>query len=172
MSTIGQWGGIVVFFWVSVSIAAPEQVTLHPRPLPARADECNLCHLSKSLRFMPGKRVTELEHKGYPLEHGRIQMSCNSCHDANRSNFLRAVPMFPATWKNSSPVCQRCHAVVFRDWSHGVHGKRTGNWNGEKVQNHCIDCHNPHSVTYKPTQVIPAPVRPRLGVDKEQGEEH
>lgn len=141
-------------------------IEMAPRTPPRRHDQCQLCHMRKSLSFMPAKHETQIEHKGYSLKHSRIEMSCNSCHDANRSNLLKTSERYPATWSHSSPVCQSCHAVVFRDWSQGIHGKRVGKWNGNRVQNHCIDCHNPHSVKYIPTPARPAPVRPAMGVEK------
>jgi len=29
-------------------------------------------------------------------------------------------------------LCGQCHGDIFRDWKAGVHGKRTGMWNGKK----------------------------------------
>jgi hypothetical protein len=42
----------------------------------------------------------------------------------------------------------------------GVHGKRTGNWNGQKQYLLCVNCHNPHSPHFKPLKPMPPPIPP------------
>jgi hypothetical protein len=32
----------------------------------------------------------------------------------------------------------------------GIHGKRTGQWNGRKEYLLCAHCHNPHNPRFKP----------------------
>jgi hypothetical protein len=146
------------------------KIELSTRPLPPRHDQCQLCHLKKSLQFMPSKHKPSQEHVGYSLSHSNTEISCNACHDANHSNYLKTSPEFPASFSNSSPVCQRCHSDEFKAWSQGIHGKRTGNWNGDRVQKQCIDCHNPHSVKFKSMKALPAPKKPPTDVDKLEGE--
>ena len=57
-------------------------------------------------------------------------------------------------------LCGQCHGDKYRDWKVGVHGKRTGMWNGEKQYLLCVHCHNPHDPGFKPLQPMPPPVRP------------
>jgi|GEM_PF-4292866 len=52
------------------------------------------------------------------------------------------------------------HGDKFRDWKVGIHGKRTGYWNGEKQYLLCAHCHNPHSPSFKAMKPMPPPVRP------------
>ena len=33
--------------------------------------------------------------------------------------------------------------MQYRDWKAGVHGKRTGEWDGRKDYLLCVNCHNP-----------------------------
>ena len=47
-----------------------------------------------------------------------------------------------------------------RDWRAGVHGKRTGSWNGQKQYLLCVNCHNPHSPHFQPLKPMPPPVPP------------
>jgi hypothetical protein len=42
----------------------------------------------------------------------------------------------------------------------GVHGRRTGEWNGHKTYLLCAHCHNPHQPRFKAIPPMPAPVRP------------
>ena len=46
-------------------------------------------------------------------------------------------------------LCGQCHGDKFRDWRLGVHGKRIGRWDGQKVYFLCVNCHNPHTPGFK-----------------------
>ena len=48
------------------------------------------------------------------------------------------------------------------DWRAGVHGRRSGLWNGKKSYLLCVHCHNPHSPRFKPLAPEPPPRRPEL----------
>jgi hypothetical protein len=144
----------------------PENIDLSERELPERWNKCQLCHSPKHTRFIPKAHELVRQHQDHAGKHGKGEVGCNNCHDANRSNYLRTSAEFPADFTNTSPVCERCHFEIFRDWKKGVHGKRIGHWNGEKVQSQCIDCHSPHQVTFKQMQASPPPKKPKLGVPK------
>lgn len=143
------------------------------RPLPPRAGECHLCHTKKSRLFIKEGRELKREHENIEPIHGRGVMSCNICHDINNHNYLRWSERWPADFKNSSPVCQRCHAEKYKDWRRGLHGKRLGEWKAPKEQWQCIDCHSPHSVKFKKMQSLAEPKEPRFLIKKAHGsEEH
>ena len=57
-------------------------------------------------------------------------------------------------------LCGQCHGEKLRDWRAGVHGRRTGQWNGHKTYLLCAHCHNPHQPRFKAIAPKPAPVRP------------
>ena len=42
----------------------------------------------------------------------------------------------------------------------GVHGQRTGFWNGPKRYLLCLNCHWPHSPRFDALEPLPPPVRP------------
>ena len=46
-------------------------------------------------------------------------------------------------------LCGQCHGDKLRDWRGGVHGKRIGNWDGQKTYFLCVNCHNPHTPLFK-----------------------
>ncbi|MBI2609265.1 MAG: hypothetical protein HYW47_06680 [Deltaproteobacteria bacterium] len=144
-------------------------IQLTERPLPKRYNECQHCHLQKQKRFVPATKKTVREHSDKKLKHGNIEMSCNHCHDIAHRNYLRSTPSHPASFENSSPVCAQCHEDRHKDWKNGIHGHRIGEWNGNQIQFHCIDCHNPHNVSFKKMEARPAPHKPHCcGKTKEK----
>jgi len=58
-------------------------------------------------------------------------------------------------------LCGQCHGTQFRDWRTGIHGKRTGYWDGPKRYLLCVHCHNPHSPRFAALQPLPPPLRPQ-----------
>ena len=55
-----------------------------------------------------------------------------------------------------------------RDWKAGIHGRRTGNWNGQKQYLLCAHCHNPHSPRYPSIKPEPIPKEPRPATKKQK----
>ncbi|HBQ22016.1 MAG: hypothetical protein A2Z91_01495 [Deltaproteobacteria bacterium GWA2_38_16] len=155
-----------IFFLVSQVGFSQEKIPpLKKRPLPPRHNQCHLCHLKKDKYFISKAKPTRREHTDRHLQHGKLNISCHHCHDINNSNYLRSFsPEEPASFENPSPVCIRCHRERYRDWKKGMHGKRIGGWD-PKLQEwySCIDCHDPHSVKFKPMKAVPPPKRPRFG---------
>ena len=150
--------------FLSLAQAGEPSVRLKEHKVPA--ENCEDCHMKKNRPFMPSKKEPERNHPGKSLQHGKEEIACGSCHDIRQSNRLRTSKEAPATFAQPSPVCMRCHVEEFRNWSEGIHGKRTGGWNREKLQSQCVDCHNPHSVPFKKMQANPAPKKPKFHVDK------
>lgn len=142
-----------MIFLAEIVFAQDLPVTLKPRDLPPRHDECHICHIHRSRVFVKSAKATKFEHAGISPKHGKREISCHSCHDINNHNYLIQSKYLPATFANSSPVCGSCHRERFRDWKKGLHGKRVGGWALAKVQYNCIDCHNPHSVSFPKMEV-------------------
>jgi hypothetical protein len=42
------------------------------------------------------------------------------------------------SFEESYNLCGQCHGTIFRDWKAGIHGKRTGEWNGKKQYRLCV----------------------------------
>jgi nitrate/TMAO reductase-like tetraheme cytochrome c subunit len=157
-----------LFLLLPASVRAEEdakKIVLKEHKAPAEAANCKNCHFKKSRAFIKPRQDPRLEHNYFNTLHGKGAIACGSCHDGNRQNQLNA----PASFTNPSPVCKTCHEEIFKDWSEGIHGKRVGGWNREKTQFHCIDCHSPHSVSFKPMQAEPAPHHPKLLREKNEG---
>ncbi len=149
-----------------------QKIDLEVRKLPPRWDQCHPCHPHKQKEFMSTKSTTLIEHKNIQIEHGRFEILCQHCHNVNDSNYLRAHASGPSSFQNSSNVCERCHADRYRDWVEGIHGRRVGSWNQQKAQLHCIDCHSPHDVAFKPMKASPPPVAPKFLIEEKKESEH
>jgi formate-dependent nitrite reductase cytochrome c552 subunit len=63
-------------------------------------------------------------------------------------------------FEESHMVCGQCHGNVYNDWKKGIHGKRTGSWNGKKEYFLCVHCHDPHSPPFRALKPEPPPVSP------------
>ena len=83
---------------------------------------------------------------------------CLDCHDANVRDSLRLASGKLLDFKESYKLCGQCHGDKLRDWKVGVHGKRTGEWNGQKQYLLCVHCHNPHSPRFKMINPEPPPI--------------
>ena len=155
---------------IFASAFSSAKMTLTQREPPPRWNECQNCHRQKSYNYVPKSKKANSEHKYVQLKHGRKDMSCNFCHNKNNHNFLFSAQS-SNDFSNSSLTCQTCHSDVYRKWSAGTHGKRSGGW-GElltmRVQYQCIDCHNPHSVSFPLMRALAPPYRPRFSIPKEE----
>jgi hypothetical protein len=92
--------------------------------------------------------------------HAEHQRWCLDCHDADDRDRLRLINGDTVDFKNSYFLCGQCHGGIFKDWKIGVHGKRTGYWDGPKKYMPCTYCHNPHSPRFRPIKPIAPPMRP------------
>ncbi|RJP18769.1 MAG: hypothetical protein C4529_12235 [Deltaproteobacteria bacterium] len=119
---------------------------------------CSECH--KEMKPNPTRRELKDEHTGIVLNHAQGQRWCLDCHDTANRDKLRLASGERISFDESYRLCGQCHGDKFRDWRAGVHGKRTGMWNGEKQYLLCVHCHNPHDPRYKPIAPMPPPVRP------------
>lgn len=131
----------------------PAGSKLKERALAPRTNECQLCHMKRSQKIMMLDKVnkTDREHFEIDIQHGTLKKACHDCHDINNSDRLMA----PATFENTSILCQRCHQERYREWQYGRHGKISNSWKENIIVYHCIDCHNPHDVRYKQMEAHP-----------------
>ncbi len=131
-----------------------------PPPFSEGIFPCSECHAD--LPPDPTVRVLENEHTEIKLEHGGENRWCLDCHDVNDRDKLHLANGTPVPFAESYRLCGQCHGDKYRDWRAGVHGKRTGYWNGAKRYLLCAHCHNPHSPKFKPLKPLPPPIRPTV----------
>ncbi len=132
-----------------------------PVPAPPFSEDifpCSECHADME----PNLERRELEdmHTDIVLYHAEGQRWCLDCHNPDDRDVLRLVSGETIPFSESYRLCGQCHGDKFRDWKVGIHGKRTGNWNGDKQFLLCVHCHNPHDPKFKPLKPLPPPVRP------------
>ncbi|NJC88364.1 MAG: hypothetical protein FIB02_07510 [Desulfuromonas sp.] len=123
---------------------------------------CSNCHAE----IKPDLRRRELrdEHGAIALRHAAGQLWCLDCHHAENRDTLRLATGESLPFTESYRLCGQCHGEKLRDWQSGIHGRRTGHWNGDKQYLLCTGCHNPHDPQFKPLTPMPPPERPGRAV--------
>ncbi len=130
-----------------------------PPPFSEGIFPCSDCHADMEVN--PTRRKLEMFHTNIELKnHAEDQRWCLDCHNPEDRDVLRLASGKLISFEESYYLCGQCHGTIFRDWKAGVHGKRTGEWNGKKVYRLCVQCHNPHQPRFKPLVPKPPPVKP------------
>ena len=141
---------------------AEEEYPVPFEPLPKTITPCRACH-GKNNDFPVNfeRREALLVHTNLELNHGGVRVWCLDCHHPYRRDYLLPLSdgkLIP--FEHSYLLCGKCHGTKYRDWRNGIHGKRTGSWNGKKTYNLCVQCHNPHTPKFKPLRPMPPPDKP------------
>jgi len=142
--------------------AAPKEAGLRPEVPPPPFSEgifpCSSCHADLPVN-RTRRTLTEM-HDDIVLTHDEEHRWCLDCHDAVNRDSLHLASGELVSFDESYRLCGQCHGEKLRDWRAGVHGRRTGYWNGPKQYLLCAHCHNPHQPRFKPIAPKPAPRRP------------
>ncbi len=132
------------------------------KPLSKTITPCRACHgPEKDFPTNFKRREDLLVHTNIKLNHGGVRLWCLDCHNPENRNYL--LPLSdgkPIDFEHSYLLCGKCHGTKYRDWRYGIHGKRTGFWNGAKSYYLCVSCHDPHSPRFKPLAPMPPPKKP------------
>lgn len=121
---------------------------------------CMQCH--SAIPPNPERRPLEAMHADIDFQHDAEHRWCLDCHDRDDRDQLRLANGTLVPFTESYRLCGQCHGTQFRDWRQGIHGKRTGYWNGGKRYLLCVHCHSPHSPRFAAVQPLPPPVRPQF----------
>ncbi len=131
-------------------------------PLPKTITPCRACHgPEKDFPVNFKRREDLLVHKNVKLNHGGARVWCLDCHHPDNRDYL--LPLSdgkPIPLDQPYLLCGKCHGTKYRDWRNGIHGRRTGYWNGRKTYYLCVNCHDPHSPRFKPIEPLPPPQKP------------
>lgn len=119
---------------------------------------CNDCHSEQEPN--PQRRELVDMHDDIVFDHDSENRWCLACHDMNQRDSLRLADGRLLGFNESYKLCGQCHGPKYRDWRIGIHGRRTGEWNGEKHYLLCVHCHDPHSPRFKSLEPLPPPERP------------
>jgi len=131
--------------------------------IPARRttalNPCRNCHAwTKS---DPTPRRLGAPHDGFELRHGlhgKGDFWCFTCHHLEGDGGLRTLNGEHIGFDEAYRVCRQCHGRQARDWAFGAHGKRHGNWQGERRVYDCTACHHQHAPAIPPRAPMAGPV--------------
>lgn len=121
--------------------------------------DCVECHYDQKRDARPRHFIGE--HRALDFSHGGNN-KCFNCHhpDADKVDQLVAIDGTPMSHNDHVKLCAQCHGVVYRDWKHGAHGRRSGYWDrkaGKTERTDCIVCHDPHHPKFAPIAPLPPP---------------
>ena len=144
------------------STRASQEFPVPFTPLPKTITPCRACHGPE--RDFPvnfHRREALLVHRNVKLNHGDVKVWCLDCHDPENRNYLRPLSDGKLiNFEHSYLLCGKCHGTKYRDWRNGIHGRRSGYWNGKKTYYLCVNCHNPHSPRFRSIEPMPPPRKP------------
>jgi hypothetical protein len=120
---------------------------------------CTDCHAYFEPNPVRRKLVEWHDDISAMFNHDSENRWCLDCHDLNNRDSLRLASGKLLDFKESYKLCGQCHGEKYRDWKVGVHGKRTGMWNGKKEYLLCVHCHNPHSPKFPELTPEPPPIK-------------
>jgi len=138
----------------------PEGIQVPKPPFTEGIFPCTACHDGKAVKLNTKQRELKDMHTDIELTHGPESRWCLDCHDANDRDHLKLASGEKVEFTASYKLCGQFHGDKLRDWRVGIHGKRTGMWNGPKQYLLCVHCHNPHQPHFKPMKPLPPPTRP------------
>jgi hypothetical protein len=137
--------------------AAEEHPEVPPPPFSEGIFPCSACHAD--LPVNRARRDLGM-HDDIVLKHDEEHRWCLDCHDATDRDWLHLASGERVGFDESYRLCGQCHGEKLRDWKAGVHGRRTGEWNGRKRYLLCAHCHNPHAPRFKALAPRPALIPP------------
>ena len=141
----------------TVTYKKGKEISVPSPPFSEGIFPCTECHDPSDVNYK--RRILTEEHVNIRLRHDEKNRWCLDCHSATKRDFLHLASGRLVSFKKSYILCGQCHGPKLRDWKVGVHGKRTGNWNGTKKYLLCVHCHNPHTPKFKKLKPLPPPVR-------------
>lgn len=133
-------------------------IEVPPPPFTDGIFPCSSCHAD--LEPDRTRRVLTGFHDDIELRHDEQHRWCLDCHDAEDRDSLHLASGEKISFDESYLLCGQCHGEKLRDWRAGVHGRRSGSWNGHKSYLLCAHCHNPHQPRFRPLEPKPAPLPP------------
>jgi hypothetical protein len=130
----------------------PPLVQAQPPPFSEGIFPCSGCHADPGDRTR--RQLAFHEDIQGVFDHDSEHRWCLDCHDAQNRDVLKLASGEAVPFTESYRLCGQCHGDKYRDWRAGVHGKRVGQWDGEKTYFLCVNCHNPHTPSFKGVKEI------------------
>ncbi len=139
-----------------------EDIEVPPPPFSEGVFPCSDCH-DPSIPVNTKHRKMQTAHQEIDLRHDAEHRWCLDCHSAADRDKLHLASGELIDFTESYKLCGQCHGDKYRDWRAGVHGRRSGFWDGHKTYLLCVNCHNAHAPAFQPLQPKPPPNRPTGG---------
>ena len=134
-------------------------IAVEAPPLTDGIFPCSECHADPELVTNDERRELMMHDEIDAIfSHDEENRWCLDCHNADNRDSLRLASGKLIGFDESYKLCGQCHGDKLRDWKVGVHGKRTGEWNGKKQYLLCVHCHNPHSPKFAQLTPEPPPI--------------
>lgn len=163
------WSGLLFLLAIAAALATADpgaapvtapgaKVEVPPPPFSDGIFPCTGCHAE--LEVVRTRRELTEFHDDIVLRHDEEHRWCLDCHDATERDSLHLASGERVPFDESYRLCGQCHGEKLRDWAVGIHGRRTGEWNGRKQYLLCAHCHNPHQPRFRPVAPMPPPVPP------------
>jgi hypothetical protein len=102
-------------------------------------------------------------HQEIVLQHGGELVWCLDCHASEERDRLHLAGGERLEFAAAPRLCGQCHAERFREWQAGVHGRRSGSFEGASRALQCAHCHDAHAPAFLPIVPDPPPRRRRGG---------
>lgn len=157
--------GVITSFFIMLSGAhatdheIAKKFFVAPPPFSEGIFPCSQCHAA--MEPNPKRRDLYMHTEiSEGFDHAKEQRWCLDCHNPKDRDKLRLASGQLISFEESYYLCGQCHGTIFRDWKVGVHGRRTGQWNGKKEYRLCVHCHSPHWPRFQPLKPMPPPNRP------------
>ena len=147
------------------TVEAEERLEVPPPPFSAGIFPCSNCHGMMPVNSQ--RRELTAFHTEIVLRHDEDNRWCLDCHDAENRDQLHLASGEGVSFEESFRLCGQCHGEKYRDWRAGVHGRRSGYWNGHKSYLLCAHCHNPHEPHFQPLKPEPAPAPPSRALGRD-----
>ncbi len=136
-----------------------EHVEVQPPPFSEGVFPCTDCH-DPDIPVKGKPRKLKRAHQEIELRHDAENRWCLDCHDETNFDQLHLANGEGVPFEESYRLCGQCHGDKYRDWRAGIHGRRTGRWDGEKTYLLCVNCHYSHDPAFQPLEPKPAPKAP------------
>ena len=136
-----------------------EEIEVPPPPFSEGMFPCSECH-DPEIPTNTRRRELAPAHQDIKLKHDQEHRWCLDCHSATDRDKLHLASGELVDFTESYKLCGQCHGDKYRDWRAGVHGRRSGMWDGHKTYLLCVNCHNAHAPAFQPLVPKPVPVRP------------
>ncbi len=108
-----------------------DEIAVESPPFTEGIFPCNDCHSDMEPNPTRRELIDMHDDISANFDHDSENRWCLDCHDLNNRDSLKLASGKLLDFNESYKLCGQCHGDKLRDWKVGVHGKRTGNWNGE-----------------------------------------